>query len=174
MWRAKQKRSAAGRILKILGVLVFLCLAFIFAIPYLVNLDRYRTQLVQELSSRLGRPVEVSALRLRILPKLNVEVLGLRILDPPEFGGRVALTADSVRTDVRILPLLQGRLEIRSFGLERPIVVLRRNRDGFNNLFGEEYDDNVRLNARFSRTFEPAPKFNLYGGLTLAYHFGRP
>ena len=42
------------------------------------------------------------------------------------------------------------------------------------NRFGEEYDDNLRLNARFSRTFEPAPKFNLYGGLTLAYHFGRP
>jgi len=43
---------------------------------------------------------------------------------------------------------------------------------GVDNLFGEEYDDNVRLNAAFGRHFEPAPERSVYGGLSLAYRLG--
>jgi len=43
---------------------------------------------------------------------------------------------------------------------------------GLDNLFDEEYSDNVRLNAAFGRYFEPAPGFNVYGGLSAGYHFG--
>ena len=136
MWRAKKKRSAAGRVFKALGVLVLLCLALLLAVPYLVNLDGFRTRLIRELSRRLGRPVEVRSLRLRTLPRLSLDILGLRILDPPEFGGKAALTAESLRVIVRILPLLRGRVELQRLGLDRPMVVFRRNRAGFNNLFG--------------------------------------
>ncbi|MBW2288662.1 MAG: TonB-dependent receptor [Deltaproteobacteria bacterium] len=45
---------------------------------------------------------------------------------------------------------------------------------GLDNLFNEKYADNVRLNANpeFGRYFEPAPGFNVYGGLSVGYHFG--
>jgi len=43
---------------------------------------------------------------------------------------------------------------------------------GLDNLFDEKYADNVRLNAAFGRYFEPAPGFNVYGGLSIGYHFG--
>jgi iron complex outermembrane receptor protein len=43
---------------------------------------------------------------------------------------------------------------------------------GLDNLFDEKYSDNVRLNAAFGRYFEPAPGFNVYGGLSIGYHFG--
>jgi len=36
---------------------------------------------------------------------------------------------------------------------------------GLNNLAGERYDGRVRLNAQNGRFFEPAPRFNAYGGL---------
>ena len=42
---------------------------------------------------------------------------------------------------------------------------------GINNLFAEEYFDNIRLNAGFGRYFEPAPKRNYYGGIGLRYNF---
>jgi len=45
---------------------------------------------------------------------------------------------------------------------------------GLNNLFGEKYNDNVRLNAAVDRSFEPAPEFNVYGGLSVGYRFGGP
>lgn len=45
---------------------------------------------------------------------------------------------------------------------------------GLNNLFGEKYSDNVRLNAAFGRSFEPAPELEVYGGLSVGYRFGGP
>ena len=42
---------------------------------------------------------------------------------------------------------------------------------GLNNLTDEDYNGLVRLNALGGRFFEPAPGFNVYGGLRLAYNF---
>ena len=42
---------------------------------------------------------------------------------------------------------------------------------GFNNLFDESYNGNVRLNAFGSRYYEPAPGFNTYGGVRIGYQF---
>lgn len=42
---------------------------------------------------------------------------------------------------------------------------------GIQNLFNEKYNDNVRINSLGGRFFEPAPTFNVYGGLRLAYNF---
>lgn len=43
---------------------------------------------------------------------------------------------------------------------------------GLNNVFKETYIDNLRINARGDRYFEPAPRFNAYGGLSISYSFG--
>jgi iron complex outermembrane receptor protein len=42
---------------------------------------------------------------------------------------------------------------------------------GVSNLFGDEYNGNVRPNAAAGRYFEPAPDRNVYGGATLRYRF---
>lgn len=43
---------------------------------------------------------------------------------------------------------------------------------GLNNMFDEEYNTNVRLNAFGGRFFEPAPDRNFYAGITARYNFG--
>lgn len=40
-----------------------------------------------------------------------------------------------------------------------------------NNLFNEEYNSNVRINAAFGRYYEPAPLRNIYGGVSARYTF---
>ncbi|RMF90219.1 MAG: TonB-dependent receptor [Nitrospinota bacterium] len=40
---------------------------------------------------------------------------------------------------------------------------------GLNNLFDDQYNANVRLNAFGGRFFEPGPDFNVYGGLSLSH-----
>ncbi|MFQ5946203.1 MAG: TonB-dependent receptor family protein, partial [Anaerolineae bacterium] len=42
---------------------------------------------------------------------------------------------------------------------------------GIQNLFDEQYNSNVRINAFGDRFFEPAPDLNVYGGLTVAHHW---
>lgn len=46
---------------------------------------------------------------------------------------------------------------------------------GLNNLLDETYNANTRINAAGGRFFEPAPPFNIYGGISLTwYHDGLP
>ncbi|MFB5608032.1 MAG: TonB-dependent receptor domain-containing protein, partial [Candidatus Nitrosomaritimum yanchengensis] len=40
---------------------------------------------------------------------------------------------------------------------------------GLNNVLDEKYNSSVRVNAFGDRFFEPAPEFNLFGGLSLKY-----
>ncbi len=124
------------RLLKTFGVLILLCLAILFAAPYLVSLDRYRGVIAREVGALLDRRVEISALRIRMFPRLSLKITGFQILDPPDFGGKAALAAKSLTADVRFLPLLARRLEIGRVSLDRPVLVLRRTAEGFNNLFG--------------------------------------
>ena len=42
---------------------------------------------------------------------------------------------------------------------------------GVNNLFGEHYMSNIRINASFGRYYEPAPERNVYAGIELSYGF---
>lgn len=42
---------------------------------------------------------------------------------------------------------------------------------GVNNVFDEEYNGNVRLNAFAGRSFEPAPERNVYGGFSVRFVF---
>ncbi|MBM2830853.1 MAG: TonB-dependent receptor [Gammaproteobacteria bacterium] len=42
---------------------------------------------------------------------------------------------------------------------------------GINNMFNEEYNGNVRINAVGGRFFEPAPPRNVYGGISVRFNF---
>jgi iron complex outermembrane receptor protein len=82
--------------------------------------------------------------------------------------GVFADNANQVKSDAYVVSDLRAGYTGRFGGWEiGPFV-------GVQNLFGETYTDNVRLNAAFGRTFEPAPKLEVYGGLSLGYQFGGP
>ena len=82
-------------------------------------------------------------------------------LDTQYRGDFYANDANLVSENAAFISNLSASQEIRfaQFTL-KPFL-------GINNLFNTEYNDNIRVNAFGGRHFEPAPKFNLYGGLRL-------
>lgn len=110
-----------------------MCFALFLLAPYLVNLDHYKEIITRELGTHFGRRVEISTLHLRTFPRLGLKIEGFQILDPQNFGNKATLTAHSLAVNVKLLPLLTRRLEIDHIKLDRPILVLRRTAEGFNN-----------------------------------------
>jgi iron complex outermembrane receptor protein len=81
-------------------------------------------------------------------------------------GAFFANDANTVRTDPYWVSSLRLGHTLRVRRLEiSPFF-------GVNNLFDEDYEDNVRINAAAGRYFEPAPTRNVYGGVTIRYGFG--
>jgi len=81
-------------------------------------------------------------------------------------GSFYADNANQVSSDSFVVSDLRAGFSGRFRGFEiGPFI-------GIQNVFAESYSDNVRLNAGFGRYFEPAPRRQLYGGISLGYHFG--
>jgi len=88
-------------------------IGLVFALPLLISTDRFRPLIQNRLQTVLGRPVEFSALSLRILP------LSLRAT---QLAVKGLATVETLDVHVRLLPLLQGDIEVESLVLTRPVV----------------------------------------------------
>jgi hypothetical protein len=90
------------------------------------NLDRFQVAAAEA----LGRPVRIGGASVRILGRPGIRISDVVIGDDPAFGDSPFLTADRVAVTVRLLALLEGRLEVASVDLERPSIRLVRAADG--------------------------------------------
>ena len=90
----------------VLGValLVVLCLARPGA-------NRLRSRIVESISLALGRTVEVSAVRLRLLPRPGFELEDFVVHDDAAYGAEPMLRAQEVIALLRLTSLLRGHLE---------------------------------------------------------------
>jgi hypothetical protein len=96
--------------------------------------NRLRTRIVVSISTALGRPVEVSSVKLRFLPQPGFDLENFVVHDDPAFGAEPMLRAQDVTALLRIASLLRGRVEIATLSLTEPSLNLARSAEGHWNL----------------------------------------
>jgi uncharacterized protein involved in outer membrane biogenesis len=95
--------------------LVLAAFAVVLAVvilPPLVSISRYKSQITHLIAASLGRPVRLSSVNLRLLPRPGFELTNLTVEEDPAYGAEPILHANSVTASFRLLPLWRGRLEI--------------------------------------------------------------
>lgn len=128
----EQRPRRRKRIWLVLAV-VALLLAMLFVPPF-ISIRRYKTDITRVLSASLGRPVHLSSVELRLLPRPGFALNDLTIESDPEFGAEPVLHASSVTAAIRLLSLWRGRLVISSISVDDASLNLVRNPDGRWNL----------------------------------------
>jgi hypothetical protein len=106
---------------------VVLVLALFLARPGVQSL---RAKIVRSISLALGRQVEVSHVRLRLLPQPGFDLENFVVHDDPSFSAEPLLRADDVTASLRLISLLRGKLEIARLSLSEPSLNLVHNPDG--------------------------------------------
>ncbi len=96
--------------------------------------NRLKARIVNSISLALGRPVEVAAVKLRLLPAPGFDLENFVVHDDPAFGAEPMLRAAEVTASLRITSLLRGRIEIARLILTEPSLNLVRNSAGHWNL----------------------------------------
>ncbi len=86
------------------------------------------------MASSLGRPVRLSSVRLRLLPRPGFVLYDLTVDEDPGFGAEPLLQASSVTASIRLLSLWRGRLEINEVSVDEASVNLVRSPEGSWNL----------------------------------------
>lgn len=118
------------RVLVILGIVVIVLIVAIVALPFLIDVNRFKPTLESQLSSALGRKVEIGNIQLVILSG-GVSVDNVAIADDPAFSRSPFLKAKQLTAGVELIPLIfSKKLNVRSITVTEPEVWLLRSSAG--------------------------------------------
>jgi len=117
-------------LLWVAGAAVGLIVVLLVALPFFIDVNRYRGLIAARARDALGREVRLGEMQLSLLPTVGLRIDDLAIGALPEEGGGDLLTAKRVRVGARLMPLLRKQLEITSITIEAPRLTLARGADG--------------------------------------------
>ena len=130
MVEAKTAGDSVKRWAKILFVVVGVAALAIALIPLFVNANTFRPAVEKQLTSALGRSVQVGGLSLSVFSGSMLSK-DLRVADDPNFSTRPFLTAKALRIGVSLRALVfSHELELRGFQIESPEINLIRAANG--------------------------------------------
>lgn len=118
------------KVLIIVGIVIAVLIVIGLVLPALVNANRYKPTLESDLSTALGRKVDIGNIQLAIFSG-GVQVDNVTIADDPAFSSSPFLSAKQLTAGVSLLPLIfSKKLEVRSFTITDPQVQLLRSASG--------------------------------------------
>ena len=103
------------------------------AVPYFLNVDRYRDTIADALAKQTGRKVTLGPIHARLFPGAGVTVSDLHIGNPAGFPDGDLLGADEIGVNVALAPLLHGTIHVNSVDIVRPKLTVLTDSSGKNN-----------------------------------------
>jgi len=117
-----------------LGGLLVAVLCALFAVPHVVDWNRYRGVFEEEASRMLGREVRVDGgVNLRLLPVPFVQFGKVHVANGEGAVGEPLIRAESFTLWLAVGPLLRGAIQANEIALKRPVLKLRTTADGTGN-----------------------------------------
>lgn len=116
--------------LKVIGIIVVILILVVIALPFVINVNKFKPTLESDLTTALGRKVQIGNIELSILSG-GVKVNDVSIADDPAFSQSPFLQAKQVTAGVALLPLIfSGNLAVSSFTVTDPQVSLLHSASG--------------------------------------------
>jgi AsmA protein len=116
--------------LTIVGIIVAVLIVILIALPFVIDVNKFKPTIETNISDALGRKVQVGNISLALLSG-GVSVDNVVISDDPSFSPSPFLQAKEVKVGVALLPLIFSKtLEVSSFTVTDPQVSLLRSPSG--------------------------------------------
>jgi uncharacterized protein involved in outer membrane biogenesis len=113
----------------VLIIAIVLVAGLIFVVPALINVDRYRGQVITYLQQKTGKQVEIGRLGLTFFP-LSIRVDGFGVKNPPLFPVGYVVHVARIDAGLDFSALLHRRVVIKSLVLDNPVINLISDPDG--------------------------------------------
>src|SRR3954469_18698801 len=123
------RRDGRARVWLALSVMLVI-LALVFVPPF-ISVQRYKSRITQIIAASVGRPVRLSAVELRILPRPSFVINDLTVEEDPAYGAEPVLHANTVTASIRLLsPWWRAQLEISRISVDEASLNLVRTGTG--------------------------------------------
>jgi len=118
------------KVLVILGIVLAVLILIVIALPFIIDVNRFKPTLETDLTNALGRKVTIGNIGLSLLSG-GVTVDDVAIADDPAFSQSPFLQAKQLTAGVALMPLIfSKKLEVQSFTVVEPQVSLLRSPSG--------------------------------------------
>lgn len=125
--------SIFKRIFKVVMILLLILFVAISIFFLTFDLNSYKGIITSKASEALGRPVTINSMSMKLSLIPTVEIKGIKIVNNAEFKDDAPLLEiDSIDATLALLPLLQSKVEIKSFNMATAKVNLL-DKNGQNN-----------------------------------------
>jgi len=111
----------------LLALAIFLLLLIV---PPFISISRYKNHITQLVSATLGRPVHLSSVELRLLPRPGFVLSDLTVDEDPAYGYEPVLHASTVVAYVRLWSLWRGELSLDKISVDEASLNLVRSANG--------------------------------------------
>jgi uncharacterized protein involved in outer membrane biogenesis len=119
-----------GIALSLVAVAGCLLAALVLLAPVLLNLDRYRPQVIAYFEEQTGKQVEIGRLAVTFLPRITIHLERFGVKSPPLFPPSYIVKVARADAVVDFWALLHRKVVIRSLVLEDPEINLVSDPDG--------------------------------------------
>lgn len=131
----KPQDRQSGRVRVWLALSAVAVIVALLIVPPFISVRRYKNRITQVVSASVGRPVRLSSVELRILPRPSFVITDLTVEEDPAYGAEPVLHANTVTASIRLLPLWwRARLEISRISVDEASLNLVRTGAGRWNL----------------------------------------
>ena len=113
----------------VLIIAALLLAAFLFAVPALINVDRYRGEVISYLQQKTGKQVEIGRLGLTFFP-LSIQVDAFGVKNPPLFPRGYVVHVARIDAGLDAAALWHREVVIKSLMLDNPVIHLISDPDG--------------------------------------------
>lgn len=160
------------RLLKITSLILasffLIILLGIIILPYVIDLNKYKELAVRELGRSLNREASIEDIRVTILTGIGVELKNIKVKNHPAFSKGDLLALDGIRFRISALPLIKGKIEFNKVIINKPRLLLEKNKKGdwnFSNI--SEKGKSEKAAIKTAKEAEKA-SFNLLAALLIS------
>jgi len=120
------------KVIIVIGVLLAVLLVTAVALPFFVDLNRFKGPIVDQIEGALNREVSLGDIKLTILSGLGAEINDLAVNEGESFAqvNDKFVELSSLKVRLAFLPLLSRKIEVKRLDLDRPRIHLGRSEDG--------------------------------------------
>ena len=111
--------------------LIVLLVAAALIVPSVVDWNAYKPEITAEVRKATGRSLEIAGdLEFSVLPTPRLRVANARLSNAPGASAKNMLSLRELAVHVKLVPLLQGDIEVASVALIEPLIELEKLSDG--------------------------------------------
>jgi AsmA protein len=130
----RQTMKALKWILFIVAGLVVVSIAALLILPRFVDLERYRPHIEKKVTEATGLTCRLEGdLDLALFPSAGLSFSDFHLENPPGFEKRDLLAVASFHMQVKLLPLLSRKIQVKRFILKSPRIALEKSGAGKGN-----------------------------------------